>query len=434
MRHRLKVVTVGCKANFADSASIARVAAAAGFEVVPPAAPADVVVINSCAVTHRADRDSRSAARRARRECPHAVIVFSGCYARVSPQARERLPEVDHWLGPDHEAQVDGGRDALSAILRGIGGAHLEGGAPLSEYAADLLLGHRRTFLKIQDGCDSTCAYCVVPLARGRSRSVDRAQVLASAAAAEEDGARELVLTGVHIGRYGADRGEADGLAGLLRALLSRTSRARIRLGSVEPDEVTPELIEEIAGSGRICPHLHVPLQSGCDRTLGRMRRPYRAAGFLEAVSRAAGRVPGIQVGTDVMAGFPGETRDEFGETVRLLRDAPVHYLHVFPYSRREGTESAGWPDDVSPAGKKERVAQLLALDREKRGRFLASQVGAVLTVLAERSDAARGELRGRSGNYVEVVFPAQGAAAGGVHRVRALSARAGKLVGERVP
>jgi threonylcarbamoyladenosine tRNA methylthiotransferase MtaB len=427
MRKRLKVVTVGCKANFADSASIARVAASEGFEVVPPGAPADVVVVNSCTVTHRADRDSRSAARRARRENPRAVVVLSGCYARVSPQARERVPEVDHWLGPD------GGAPTLFALLREIGGGTAPCGPPLSEYAADLLLGHRRAFLKIQDGCDSACAYCVVPLARGKSRSRPEAEIVDAAAAAEKEGARELVLTGIHIGRYGADRGEVDGLSGLLSSLLSRTSRARFRLSSLEPKEATPDLVERIGGSPRICPHLHVPLQSGCDRTLARMRRPYRAAEYLEGLWRAVRRIPGIQVGADVMAGFPGETPGEFDETIRLLRDAPVHYLHVFPYSPRPGTESAEWRDDVPPAAKKERVARLLALDRGKREAFLRAQVGTTLEVLAEKADAARGELYGRSGNYAEVVFPGDEADAGEIHAVRALSVRGRSLTGERL-
>lgn len=433
MRKRLKVVTVGCKANFADSASIVQVAASEGFEVVPPGAPADVVVVNGCTVTHRADRDSRSAARRARRENPRAVVVLSGCYARALPRERERIPEVDHWLAPAGASGPEGRAPTLSALLKEIGSGAAPGGAALSDYAADLLLGHRRAFLKIQDGCDSACAYCVVPLARGKSRSLPEAEIVAAAAAAEEEGARELVLTGVHIGRYGADRGDIDGLSGLLGSLLWGTSRSRVRLSSVEPNEVTQDLLERIAGSPRICPHLHVPLQSGCDRTLARMRRPYRAGDFLAAVRSAVRRVPGIQVGADVMAGFPGETPEEFDETIRLLRDAPVHSLHVFPYSPRPGTESAGWRDDVPPAAKKERVARLLALDREKREAFLGAQVGATLEVLAEKADAARGELSGRSGNYVDVVFPGDEAAAGEIHAVRALSVRGRSLAGERL-
>lgn len=429
MRKRLAVVTVGCKANFADSAAIVRTAVLEGFEVVPPAAPADVVVINSCTVTHRADRDSRSLARRARRKNPGATIVLSGCYARVSPDARSRVPEADYWIGSGNGE--DGTGQTLSGILKRIRGGSATPGTFLSEHAADLLLGHRRTFLKIQDGCDSACAYCVVPLARGKSCSLPEAEILKGAEAAEADGARELVLTGIHIGRYGADRGEPDALPSLVRRLLGRLSEARIRLSSIEPKELSGPLLDLLAEHRRVCPHLHVPLQSGCDRTLSRMRRPYRAREYREAVSEAAERIPGVQIGADVLAGFPGETREEFQETMRFLRDAPVHYLHVFPYSSRPGTESAGWKDDVSPAVKKERVAALLSLDREKRERFGASQAGKILEVLAERELRGVGRLSGRSENYLEVVFPAGGHWLGKLCRVRTSAFRDGVLWGE---
>jgi len=429
MRKRLKVVTVGCKANFADSASIVRTAASGAFEIVSPADHADIIVINSCTVTHRADRDSRSVARRARRENPGAVIILSGCYARVFPGQRDDLPEVDHWVGHGN------GRDAVSPtlaqILREIGGPGSNSGQALSDYGADLLLGHRRTFLKIQDGCDSACAYCIVPLARGRSRSLDEEEILSAASAAESEGARELVLTGIHIGRYGADRGRARALPELVLRLLERTSRARIRISSVEPDEITDPLIDLPASSRRVCPHFHIPLQSGCDRTLARMRRPYTSREYLERVERVAGRIPGVSVGSDVMAGFPGETEDDFRETMRVLRDAPIHYLHAFPYSPRPGTESAGWRDDVSPQEKKRRVAELLALDREKRKAHGERQVGKVLEVLAEQERPEGGKVGGRSGNYFEVVFPADPWVLGELHPVRIVGSRDGILAGE---
>ena len=429
MRKRLAVVTVGCKANFADSAAIVRAAVLEGFEVVPHASFADVVVINSCTVTHRADRDSRSLARRSRRENPGATIVLSGCYARVAPDARSRVPEVDYWLGSGNGE--DGSGQTLSEILNRVRGGSAEPGTSLSEHAADLLLGHRRTFLKIQDGCDSACAYCVVPLARGKSRSLPEAKILEAAAASEADGARELVLTGIHIGRYGADRGEPDALSSLVRRLLGRLSEARIRLSSIEPKEMNERLLDLLEEHRRVCPHLHVPLQSGCDRTLSRMRRPYRAREYRETVSAAAERIPGIQIGADVMAGFPGETREDFLETVRFLRDAPVHYLHVFPYSSRPGTESAGWKDDVPPAVKKERVGTLLSLDREKRERFAAAQAGRILEVLAERELPGGGRMSGRSENYLEVAFPAGGERLGKLCRVRVGACRNGVLDGE---
>ncbi len=424
MRRSLKVLTVGCKANFADSASIVRAAVSAGFEIVAPPEPAAVVVVNSCTVTHRADRDSRALVRRARRENPGAVVVLTGCYAEAAPDQRRKLPEADHWIGLRD-------REALAALLREIAGVERGGGAPgISEHAADLLLGHRRTFLKVQDGCDFRCAYCVVPVVRGASRSVPETDVVDGAVRAEADGAREIVLTGIHIGLYGTDRGGRDGLAGLLGRLLARTSAVRFRLSSIEPMELTEPLVAAIAGDARVCPHLHVPLQSGCDAVLSRMRRPYTAARYRDAVSRAAAAIPNLQAGADVIAGFPGETADEFEETVGFLRDVPVDYLHVFPYSARPGTESARWRDDVTPSGKKGRVGRLLAVDAAIRAAFSRRQVGKTLDVLAEAVHHGRGELSGRAGNYAEVGFPGPPGGVGRVFRVRVVGTAAERLVG----
>ncbi len=424
MRKRLTVLTVGCKANFADSACIAREAVSAGFEVVPNAGPTDVVVINSCTVTHRADRDCRALVRRARREHPTASIILTGCYAQTSPDGKENLPEVDHWLGIGEAA-------GLVPILRRIGGGGA-GSPRLSEFSAGLLLGHRRTFLKIQDGCDFHCAYCVVPAARGKSRSLAEKEIVEMAVAAEEDGARELVLTGIHVGLYGADRGEKDGLARLVAVLLRETTLARIRLSSIEPMEVTDGLLAGIAGQPRVCRHLHVPMQSGSDRTLDRMRRPYGAARFAAVVENISARMQGVQIGADVIAGFPGETDEDFEETVRILAGLPVHYLHVFPYSPRPGTESARWRDDVPASVKKGRVSRLLRLDGSMRKDYLQAQVGKDLEVLVESAHRDGGEVSGTSGNYVEVHFRGENREIGELTRVRAESVRGRGLYGRR--
>jgi threonylcarbamoyladenosine tRNA methylthiotransferase MtaB len=326
-----------------------------------------------------------------------------------------------------------GEEDALGSLLRRIGGGGPAEPASFSEYAADLLLGHRRYFLKIQDGCDFHCAYCVVPLARGKSRSLPPKEIFGKAIEAEREGARELVLTGIHIGLYGADRGDKDGLADLVGSILQETETVRLRLSSVEPMELTEKLVDTIAGSRRVCPHLHIPLQSGCDRTLSRMRRPYDAGKYAEVVSRVADKVENVQTGADVIAGFPGETAEDFEETVRFLERVPVHYLHVFPYSAREGTESAQWPDDVPSREKKERVARLLRLDARKRAAFLEGQVGRELEVLAETVRPGKGGVSGTSGNYVAVTFPGGTADIGGLFRVRAARVAGKGMAGERM-
>jgi len=423
MRGRLSVVTVGCKANFADSASIVAHAHRAGFDVVPSGEPADVLVINSCTVTHRADRDCRALARRLRRENPGAVLVMTGCFAETAPEAAESLPEVDHWVGIREPS-------ALPDLLRSLSGETAERDEGIREHSADLLLGHTRTFLKIQDGCDSACAYCIVPRARGAARSLPRREVVERAVRAERDGAREIVLTGIHAGRYGADRGERDGLAELIRCLLGATSRCRFRLGSIEPMEITPGLAALLSTRDRVCPHLHVPLQSGSDRVLRRMRRPYTAAQYRERLAMLGAEVPGIRLGADVIAGFPGETAGDFELTLRVVHETPLSYLHVFPYSPRAGTESAGWADDVAPQEKKRRVAVLREADRKIAMRYLALQQGKTLTVAVESIDPSTGERRGTTENYVEAAFPPPAGAPGDLVPVRILSVRGERLEG----
>ena len=426
MRGRLSVVTVGCKANFADSATILTHAARAGFEVVEGGAPADVLVINSCTVTRRADRDCRALARRLRRQHPGAVLVMTGCFAETSPEARTSVPEVDHWLGIREPS-------ALPDLLRSLAGDATSSGEDLSDVAADRLLGHSRVFLKIQDGCDAACAYCVVPKARGAGRSLPRREIVERAVRAEDDGAREIVLTGIHAGRYGADRGDRDGLAGLVEALLRETSRCRFRLGSVEPLEITSALVSLLSRQVRLCPHLHVPLQSGSDRVLPRMRRPYTARQYRERLVLLAAEVPGIRLGADVIAGFPGETRDDFEETMRLIRDTALSYLHAFPYSSRQGTESAGWADDVIAAEKTRRVARLRAADVAMRREYLGRQVGKTLVVAASARDPETGEMRGTTENYAEVVFRAAFGARGDLVPVRIDAVRGDHLEGTAV-
>ena len=426
MRGRLSVVTVGCKANFADSATILTHAARAGFDVVEAGAPADVLVINSCTVTRRADRDCRALARRLRREHPGAILVMTGCFAETTPEARTAVPEVDHWLGIREPS-------ALPELLRSLAGDATPSDEDLSDFAADRLLGHSRVFLKVQDGCDAACAYCVVPRARGAGRSLPRREVVERAVRAENDGAREIVLTGIHAGRYGADRGERDGLAELVELLLRATSRCRFRLGSVEPREITSALVSLLSAQGRLCPHLHVPLQSGSDRVLPRMRRPYTAKQYRERLVLLAAEVPGIRLGADVIAGFPGETPDDFEETMRLIRETPLSYLHAFPYSPRAGTESAEWADDVIAAEKTRRVARLRAADVAMRKGYLGRQVGKTLVVAASARDPETGEMRGTAENYAEVVFRAALGARGDLVPVRIDAVRGEHLEGTAV-
>jgi threonylcarbamoyladenosine tRNA methylthiotransferase MtaB len=426
MFRRLSVVTVGCKANFADSAEILQHAARAGFLVEEGGEPADVLVINGCTVTRRADRDCRGTARRIRRENPGAVLVMTGCFAESNNEARASVPEVDHWVGIRDPS-------ALPLLLRSLAGDPPSHSVAIADFAANRLLGHSRVFLKIQDGCDGSCAYCIVPKARGSIRSLTPGEVVGRAVKAEEDGAREIVLTGIHAGKFGAERGDRDGLANLVETLLDATTDCRFRLGSIEVQEITPALISLLSGRNRLCPHLHVPLQSGSDRVLIRMRRPYTSRLYRERLYQVADEVPGIRLGADVIAGFPGETPEDFEETIRLIRDTSLSYLHAFPYSPRQGTESAGWADDVVAAEKTRRVASLRALDVAIRGEYLGMQPGKTLVVSASGRNPDTGELRGISENYVETVFRGGTGSRGDLIPVRIDAVRGGQLEGTAV-
>ena len=425
MRKRLAVVTIGCKANFTDSAEIAAIASRAGLHVVSETASADILIVNSCTVTHRADRDSRALVRRLRRQNPEAVIVMTGCYARTTPGDQARLPEADHWLG-------NNGMEELSRLFDSLSDETVIVNAVPSLTAINRLLGRTRTFLKIQDGCDSACSYCIVPKARGPSRSVPPEKIIESVKRAEQDGAREIVLTGIHAGRYGADWGDTDGLAILLERALEATSSCRFRLGSVEPLEITPRLVGQIAGEKRVCPHLHVPMQSGSDTILQRMRRPYTFAVYREKLLSIISTIPGARLGADVIVGFPGESERDFVETLDRVRELPLSYLHAFPYSPRTGTESASWTDDVAASEKKRRASLLLEADREMRANYAEAQIGKTLFVIAE-SENMNGndrEIKGLSENYLEVVFPSLNVSVGDISPVRILSAREDRLEG----
>jgi threonylcarbamoyladenosine tRNA methylthiotransferase MtaB len=336
---RVALKTLGCKVNQYDSQEIREAFEQAGYVLVPFEEAADVYVINSCTVTGEADKDARKLARNAKRRSPGALVVMTGCYAATRADEVGAIPEVDLVVPrtgtgplcvPDHDPQA-----VLVACVQG----RKEG---LSRFP-----GHTRAFVKVQDGCDSRCAYCVVPLARGPSRSRPLPEALAQVTQFARAGHREVVLVGVHLGMYGQDFAPPVTLAELVRQCLRVEGLGRLRLSSLEPREVTDELVELIAEHAPqpgqpgpfLCRHLHLPLQSGDDEVLRRMGRPYDAAVFAELVCRVAGRIPGVALGADVMVGFPGETDEAFANTVQLIEALPLTYLHVFSYSRRPGTD-----------------------------------------------------------------------------------------------
>jgi threonylcarbamoyladenosine tRNA methylthiotransferase MtaB len=402
------LMTVGCKLNQYESEGIAEAFEEGGFEVVPFSERADVYVVNTCTVTGRSDYRSRQMLRRASRRNPSALVVATGCYAQREPGALSSMPEVRLVVG-----------NAEKHAIPGLIAEHLtSGGRPPSDVdvfvsplrgrsfeAFDIrrFRGHTRAFLKIQDGCDRRCSYCAVPDARGPARSRPFRDVVDQAARLTANGYREIVLTGVHIGSYGADGG-GPGLPELLSALEEVPGLARLRLGSVEPNELSPGLAAAILRSDKICRHLHVPLESGSDATLARMGRAYTRSDYAEAVGRITGRDPRAGLGADVMVGFPGETEEHFEETVALIEELPFTYLHVFSFSPRPGTPAAEMGGAVPGVVKKRRSLALRELGHAKSLAFRRTLVGERLEILVEERRGRRGgRLTGLSSNYVRV-------------------------------
>lgn len=382
--------SLGCKVNQAEAAFLGWQLEASGWRRAQGDESAQLAVLMTCAVTGVAARQSRQAARRLARAHPGARVVITGCDVQAEAETyrregftvlgRAQLLELaeraawDQW--PDGEGP---GRPDAGPWCPGV--------RPPGQ-------GRSRALLKVQDGCDAGCAYCIVPHTRGRPRSLPLDDACRALAELGEAGSREVVLTGVHLGRYGRDLTPRRDLTELLRALLAAHPGPRLRLSSLEVNEITPELEELMVTEPRLCRHLHIPLQSGSDRVLSAMGRPYRAERFARTVSRLAQRIPGLCLGADVLVGLPGEDQDAFQETLELIRELPLSYLHVFPFSPRPGTRAAEMPGRPDPREARRRAEILRRLGREKLGAFYAGQVGRRLQAVVEE------QARARSDNY----------------------------------
>jgi len=384
---RFFVQNFGCRASQADGAAIEGLLRQQGLDAASDAAGADLVIVNTCTVTSAADEDARKVIHRLHRENPRARIVVTGCYAQRSPEELAKTPGVALVLGNSHKDQVGRVVEALESreeyhgeILAGDIG--LQTGflsAPVEDASGD----RTRPNLKIQDGCNNPCAFCIIPQVRGPSRSMREEEVLRQVRALAERYA-EVVLTGINLGRWGRERGfgEPRRLHSLLRRILDETGLQRLRISSIEPMDWTEELFELMASSPRVAQHVHMPLQSGSDAVLRRMKRRYRTRHYEDRLLRAARLMPEAALGADVMTGFPGETDAEFQETLEFVSRMPFTYLHVFTYSERPGTPAASMPERVPWEVRKERTRLLRRLGAEKhlafRRRFLGRTLSAV--------------------------------------------------------
>jgi threonylcarbamoyladenosine tRNA methylthiotransferase MtaB len=409
------LAVLGCRANQEELDALRSRLLAAGAREVPYPGPADLVVVNTCAVTASAQAQSRRAVRRAGR-AGGGFLVVTGCGAQLAPAEFAALPGVRRVVGNREKIALP---ETLSRLCEG--GPEEPRIAWSEDPTAGGFLGRaggtpeRRTraLLKVQDGCDQDCAYCIVPRLRGRPVSRDALEVVGEATRLAGEGRREIVLTGINLGLYGRDGG---GLTALLTRLEGVPGLARIRLSSLEPMTIDDALLERIALSPRVCPHLHIPLQSGDDGVLRRMGRPYDAAAFAALVGRIARARPRLGLGVDVVAGFPGESERAFGATLALIESLPVTYLHAFAFSPRPGTRAASLDGQVPPPARRERVGELRRLDARLRRRFREELRGARATVLVER--AGEGGFEGLTGEFVRVRGRDAGAVAGALVEV----------------
>jgi len=402
---RVALHTLGCKLNFAETSTLGGQFLDRGFEVVPFSESADVYVLNTCSVTERADRECRQLVRRALRRAPEALVVVTGCYAQLAPEELASIEGVDFVLGTKEKSSLFEYLGPLQKqttpqlYVSDVGDA-VSFGAAMSGPATD----RTRAFLKIQDGCDYQCTFCTIPLARGASRSQSVELCVEQAAALVHQGFKEIVLTGVNVGDYGR-KIETD-LLTLLRALVGVHGLHRIRISSIEPNLLTKELRQFIADHPAICRHFHIPLQSGSDAVLRRMRRRYTAGMYGELIRSVREQFPDAGIGVDVITGFPGETDAEHEATHRLLADLPVSYLHVFTYSERPNTPAAAHASPVPPAVRSRRNEQLRILGQRKRALFAEQHVGCTVAVLAE-STVEDGMRFGFTDSFLRVGIPA---------------------------
>jgi threonylcarbamoyladenosine tRNA methylthiotransferase MtaB len=411
---RVAFYTFGCKLNQCETAAIRARFDPGSWSAVPFEAAADVYVINTCSVTGRADAQARQLVRRVIRERPESKVVVTGCYAQRAPRELAAIPGVTLVAG-------NGEKDRLAELVERLEwdptGSRTcsEGVVAVSDLRktrrsfdlAAVEFGERtRAFLRVQDGCDAACSFCIIPHLRGRSTSLAVETAVARVRSLVERGYREIVLTGIHLGMFGHDRiAEGTTLAGLVRRIDELPGEFRIRLSSIEPQEIDEEIIGLMADPGsRLVPHLHVPLQSGCDITLKAMNRTYTAGEYRDVVERITRRVDTLGLGADVIVGFPGETDDHFEETARFIEELPFTYLHVFPYSPRPGTRAATLPgrppgDVVEERGRILRETS----DRKRRG-FLDRMIGRTMTVLVEEPSGETA-WEGWSEHYARVAF-----------------------------
>ena len=432
---RVAFSTFGCRLNQYDTETLRTLLERdGGWRTVGPREEADVYVVNTCSVTARADATARKAIRRLHQQHPDSRILVTGCYAQRAPEEIAALPGVSLILGAADRANVVRELESsrvgeLRQVVSDIDAAREFLDVPITE-----MMEHSRAYVKVQEGCDEGCTFCIVPQTRGRSRSREPERVLAQVEGLIDAGYVEIVVTGVHVGDYGLDLAPGRRrLTELLRRVLDTPGIERLRLSSIEPASVSPELVDLMAAESGFARHFHIPFQSGSNRVLRRMKRRYRAEQFVELIQTIAERIPGCGIGTDVICGFPGETDEDFQSTFDRLAELPITYVHPFTYSVRPGSEAERFGDHVAGDVKKRRTRSLKRLSGDKIRAFQADHLGEVMPVLVEgdRRGGSR-RLAGWTDNYLRVEL-GEGEARTAIEPVRITALGTHALLGERL-
>ena len=412
---RVSFHTLGCKLNFSESSTLAREFERGGYRRVEPSEPTDVAVINSCSVTEHADKKCRNIIRKIHRRNPNAIIAVTGCYAQLKPEAIAAIDGVDIVLSNNDKGDLY--KRVVELKERGKAEVYSCSVENLTRFFAAYSSGDRtRSFLKVQDGCDYKCAYCTIHYARGSSRNIPIADIVAEAKEIAAAGQKEIVITGINTGDFGRTTGES--FIDLLRELNEVEGIERYRISSIEPNLITDEIIEFCAQSPKFVPHFHIPLQSGSTRILGLMRRRYTAERYRERIAKIRELMPDSFLGVDVIVGFPGEGEEEFMETYNLLEEVGASFLHIFPFSERPGTPAVDMPGKVQSRISTERVSRLEELSAKLNRAFAEKFIGTERDVLFESTNH-NGVMYGYTDNYLRVSTPFDEKAVNNICRVR---------------
>ena len=396
--------TLGCKVNQYETEAMLELFEKEGYEKAETEDYADVYVINTCTVTHMSDRKSRQYIRRMKKKNPDAIIAVVGCYSQVSPEEILSIDEVNLVMGTNDRKKIVEEVKKIDASRKVSTVDDIMKVKAFEEIEINKTNGKTRAFLKIQDGCDRYCSYCIIPYARGRVRSRDLESIVKEVENLAANGYKEVVLTGIHVASYGKDIKETDiKLLDVIKQINDIEGIERIRLSSVEPILFTDEFVEAVSAMDKVCPHYHLSLQSGCDETLKRMKRRYTTEEYKAIVDRLRAAIPNVSITTDVIVGFPGETNEEFDKTYEFLKDIELTHMHIFKYSPRKGTPAATMENQVDPSTKHERSEKLLQLNEENFKKFGQKMLDKEFNVLFEQK-VGDNKYEGLTENYVKVI------------------------------